>query len=305
MQSRGEALICTSDGTVVAAVEMADAHTANIETGIVRMVKAWEFPRDWSSTLNKGNVAKADGVSKLNGAGDYAISVFPLHSPHNATKTLHESLRIVVAIPLESFADSVLMSMRLWFIATSSAPVIYVLLAALGNIYIRYLRRASKELKHMSIAELQELTRKKKDAFRQAKAKEKELRDKSKGRLQRSSTMGRLTSFMSGGGQGSVLSRLTSRGNLAALEDDDDDDDEDAGGKSSWLSRSMSRIGRKSEAGTASRGSSWFGGSTRMSFFRKSPTGNAALEDVRVDAIEDGDDSPVEGRVSTPDRFAA
>merc|ERR1711988_2067684 len=71
------------------------------------------------------------------------------------------------------YADSVLQTLRYWFIATSAIPVVYCLIAAGYNIWIRYLRKTKRDLKDMNIEELKDIARKKKDAIaKHKKAKE-------------------------------------------------------------------------------------------------------------------------------------
>lgn len=156
IQGHGEAFICTSEGVVVAAVEMADTETADPLTGTVRMVKAWEYPRPWAGSIDASNVAAGSGESWF--SGDYIVSAWRLDSPHNSTSTLGDSLRIVVAVPSSAFADSVIQSMRYWLIAMSALPVAFILIASIVNLYLRFCTRR-RNFSDMTIAELKEMNR--------------------------------------------------------------------------------------------------------------------------------------------------
>lgn len=278
MRSRGEAFICTNQGRVVAAVEMADTLTADASTGIVRMVDAHEFPRTWAVELDPGMVALGDGQSKLVGDGEYLVSAWRMESPHNATATLGESLRIVVAIPSQVYADSVLTSLRIWFIAVSTVPVAFTVLATIANLYLRCRRKRGKQqLKDMSIEELQRVTKENQEKLRRHKQKLKEqaeadhafARDGS-GLLRRSTTVASVVSA------GSWLHRRTSRVFNRAS------------------SRPLSPDASQGSSPYASHGSSqgasgFFRRTFSSRFFRRSDSGSPkALADVNVDDSSDG-----------------
>merc|ERR1711988_1433832 len=59
--TRGEAFICTDDGLLVAAINMADAQTADMTTGEIAMTKAWEYGRPWASALDPNTVSAGEG----------------------------------------------------------------------------------------------------------------------------------------------------------------------------------------------------------------------------------------------------
>lgn len=223
MASRGEAFVCTASGVIIAAVDMADTQTSDAATGVVRMAKAWEYPRDWSVLLDASMVSTGDGQKKLTAAGDYLVSAWVLDSPHNATTTLSESLRVVIAIPTESFADSVIQSLRYWFITTSVLPVAFVTLGVIFNVYLRFFKRGERQLKNMTIQELQEITRQKKDAILRHKAREEQLRLSAQlGKMKSKSTVARMGSWIrsssgrslspTGRSSSGMLSRTFSRG---------------------------------------------------------------------------------------------
>jgi len=157
IQGHGEAFICTNEGVVVAAVEMADTETADPLTGTVRMVKAWEYLRPWASSIDEARVAVGSGESWF--SGDFIVSAWRMESPHNSTSTLGDSLRIVVAVPSSAFADSVLQSMRFWFMVTSALPVAFILIASIVNLYLRFCARGRRDFAHMTIAELKATNR--------------------------------------------------------------------------------------------------------------------------------------------------
>lgn len=169
IQSHGEAFICTDDGTVVAAVEMADTETADLSTGTVRMVKAWEFERPWASGLDDMMVGSGTGKSKV--FNDFLVSAWKMSSPHSATDTLGDSLRLVVAVPWSAFADSVLQSMRWWFVVTSALPVVFIVLAAMVNLYLRFKSKGAKSFKEMTIAELKAINRRRRSMSSLRKSK--------------------------------------------------------------------------------------------------------------------------------------
>lgn len=195
---RGEAFICTSTGAVVAAVEMADTQVAEPETGDIGMVDAWDFPREWASLLDEDWVAEGMGTSKLTGDGMYLVSTWKMESPHLQTEALKDGLRFVVAIPTKAYADSVLQSLRYWFIAASALPVAFVAVAVVCNIYLRFLRKGKKQLKDMTVEELQEITKQKKAAIamRRKLKNDEAARHRQANGTNRQGSTNRMTSFL-------------------------------------------------------------------------------------------------------------
>jgi len=172
MQARGEAIFCNDAGKVIAAEEMADAKMADPKTGDVEMVSALMYPRPWAGDWMQSLISTSDGSAST--SGEYLVSSWRLESPHNTTMSgpLGDNLKIVIAIPASSFSDSFLQSLRVWFIACAMTPVVFILVATVCNMYLRFKFSGKKKLKDMTIEELQEMTReRKKDliAFKEKK----------------------------------------------------------------------------------------------------------------------------------------
>lgn len=208
-QSSGEAFICTAGGTIVATSEMSEAMAADPETGAVKMLNAWQYPRGWANeeVLSMQVVKAGDGESMI--VGDQIVSVWKLKSPFNATAALEDSLRIVIAVPSGAFADSVLQSMRFWFIAVAAMPVVFLFAAAFVNIYTRFCtRRGARQFKDMTLAELKAMNKKRLKAKKLGRSKSFMAGGRSQSRL----FGGRSMSFMSSSPSGDQgrLDRLKS-----------------------------------------------------------------------------------------------
>jgi hypothetical protein len=215
-QCRGEAFICSTNGDVVAAVEMADTETADGLSGTVQMVKAWNYRRPWAAGLNANGVIFAAGDSVL--VGDTLVSVWPLDSPLTATASLGDSLRIVIAVPTDAYGDPIFLSLRYWFMMVCALPVAFILVGVFHNCWFRFIRKGSKALKDMTIEELAAVTKMQKEAIAAHKKAEKEknakAREETRSILANKPPGLRKSMSVASSGAFSVLSRMTTVGNL-------------------------------------------------------------------------------------------
>jgi hypothetical protein len=159
-RTRGEAVICTDDGTVVAAVDMALAQDADLNSGAIQMVKLWQLAFNWSSGLTENVVREASGGTETHSG--YLVSVWKLNSPFDTNYTgvmdkLGEKLRIVVAIHQDAFADTTINSMSWYFIIVSLLPVVFVVLMSFANLYYRYCVSSKHEQEDLTMEEIQRL----------------------------------------------------------------------------------------------------------------------------------------------------
>jgi hypothetical protein len=162
VQSRGEAVICTNDGTVVAAVDMASAQFADAMSGDVGMVKIWDFPRNWSSAIKPALVDSASGDSIIEGG--YLVSAWRLDSPFQPNLTgvmdsLGDKLRLVIAIHQDAFADAMIHSLRFWFIVVSALPVAFVVVMVIVNLYSRFCVPNKMKPQDLTFEEMQRAAR--------------------------------------------------------------------------------------------------------------------------------------------------
>lgn len=162
VQLRGEAIICTFDGTIVAAVDMAKAQAADENSGAVRMVKIWDFPADWSSIVDEGMLSSGNGDTVLHSR--YLVSAWKLESPFepnisDVMDALGDELRLVVAIHQDAFADAMINSMRFWFIVVSALPVVFVVVMVVANLFSRYCLSNKMQQSDLTYEEMQRMAR--------------------------------------------------------------------------------------------------------------------------------------------------
>lgn len=148
--SRGQAFLCTTEGDVVAASDMAQAFHVIPATGHLRAAKVWELTQPWASDVTAYWVKKAK--EKDNGivSAGYRLSIFPLEGPSLATRSLGENLRIVIAVRVDAFYDPVLGPLLSFYIGIGGIPAILLVLATLIAGYLQW--RASRKGKSGTIA---------------------------------------------------------------------------------------------------------------------------------------------------------
>jgi len=138
--SRGEVMLCTSEGNLLAASDMADAIRVDAVSGLVQAAKVWEIDRPWASGITAAWIDKARADSSF--VNDrYRISVWPLGGSRDATRSLGENLRVVLAVRGDAFLDSVLGPLLPWSIATGTTPAIILVLFTLLAAYFKCCHR--------------------------------------------------------------------------------------------------------------------------------------------------------------------
>ncbi|CAE8656631.1 unnamed protein product, partial [Polarella glacialis] len=133
MLSQGQAILCTSNGDVIAAADMADGVKVIEDSGNIRVAKVWEASPSWASAATKDLVSNAAvGVSVL--AGEYTVTARKLEGPSGDAMNIGPSLRLVLATPLISFMDPLLYQLQPVSIAASAtlpAVMVIAMVAAL------------------------------------------------------------------------------------------------------------------------------------------------------------------------------
>jgi hypothetical protein len=163
VQTRGEAVITTDDGTVVASVDMALAQKADPNSGAIEMVKIWEFASNWAAGVSEEVVRSGSGGTELHSG--YLVSAWKMNNPFEPNSTigvmddLGEKLRIVIAIHQDAFADAMIHSLRVWFIVVSMLPVAFIILMSIANLYYRFCVSNKPEQEDLTMQEMQRLAR--------------------------------------------------------------------------------------------------------------------------------------------------
>ena len=133
--SRGEAFVCTTSGSVVAAADMADQLNVEKSTGQIRASYIWELAREWAPVIETEKDflknTPRDGVL----SGGYRVTSWKLGGLRNSTPELDDELRMVLAVPGNAFVDPILGPFVIPGLATAAAPFVIVLLVAIRSVY--------------------------------------------------------------------------------------------------------------------------------------------------------------------------
>jgi len=138
--SKGEVIICDSDGRVLVAADMFDTLMVNAATGSLSSPKVWELDRPWTSAVTPDMVEKPPSAEiGINStvAGGSSVTVQRLAGQTNATLILGEYLRVVIAVPNDAFIDKVLGPLVWLGMVTSFTPVSTVAVATAVAVYLK------------------------------------------------------------------------------------------------------------------------------------------------------------------------
>jgi len=149
--SRGEAFICTSDGTVLAARDMALGLSIDPSTGTLNARSVWDLPRPWAPQANAAVVSAAVGAS---GNSQLLDSLGTLFDPSANSRSevwvyrlngisqpeMASDLRLVLAVPRSAFIDSVLGPLTPACLFFGCLPYVLWVGAFLIAIYIKQIK---------------------------------------------------------------------------------------------------------------------------------------------------------------------
>mmetsp|Transcript_65257 Transcript_65257/g.121659 ORF Transcript_65257/g.121659 Transcript_65257/m.121659 type:complete len:1026 (-) Transcript_65257:166-3243(-) len=141
--SKGTALICTNEGAVLAALDMASTVWVDTFSGVVRNADTWEYASDWAKSVSADMAAGASGSMTMH--ANHRVSVWPLDSPDRGAASLGSTLRLVVAIPRDEFTDSILGAIGVPTVVVAGLPVLAAVLLTIRGMYKRCWRRRGRK----------------------------------------------------------------------------------------------------------------------------------------------------------------
>jgi len=139
--SRGEVFICTESGELVAGSDMADIIRVDPETGAIRPRALADLDRPWvmkGDSEQMGTFVRKAYPDRTYGQLGYRVSAHVLKGFTEETRTLGDDLRLVIAVPNESFVDDVIGNLVTLSLGTSAAPLAVVLLLTLWSGYLKF-----------------------------------------------------------------------------------------------------------------------------------------------------------------------
>mmetsp|Transcript_64010 Transcript_64010/g.113854 ORF Transcript_64010/g.113854 Transcript_64010/m.113854 type:complete len:682 (+) Transcript_64010:87-2132(+) len=139
--SKGQAILCTESGDVIAAADMASAVSLDDETGQLRVAKVWEASNSWASVVSEELVEEAEKGVYLE-SGDFTVTARKLEGPNGDALNLGERLRIVMGTPTLSFMEPTLFSLTWFCCGVSATPAAVMVLAMMVALLLK--RRKKK-----------------------------------------------------------------------------------------------------------------------------------------------------------------
>jgi len=142
--SRGEVFICTESGELVAGSDMADIIRVDLVTGAIRPRALADLDRPWvmkGDAEQMGMFVRKAYPDRTYGQLGYRVSAHVLKGFTEETRTLGDDLRLVIAVPNESFVDDVIGNLVPLSLFTSAAPLAVVLLLTLWSGYLKFFAR--------------------------------------------------------------------------------------------------------------------------------------------------------------------
>lgn len=130
--SRGYAVVCSSDGVVLAAADMEDAVHVDLQNGTVTMVRVWEIDSSWAPAAKADFIASAPKQEDIREEGGRRITAWSLECLRNSTSLKGvEDLRLVLAVPKDAFIDELIGPLVPVAIGLTVAPFAIVFLLML------------------------------------------------------------------------------------------------------------------------------------------------------------------------------
>jgi len=138
--SRGEAILATAAGDVIASTDMASAVKLDQETGRLLVGKVWEATADWARAITADMISRgARGAYGESGA--YTLTVRRLEGPNGDAMNLGETLRLVMGTPIFAFMDQTLFTLTWPSCGVSAAPGVALVCGVLFACFRRRRKR--------------------------------------------------------------------------------------------------------------------------------------------------------------------
>jgi len=132
--SKGEAILCTESGDVIAAADMSSAVSLDDESGELRVAKVWDAANQWASAVTEALVTEAEKGNYLE-SGDFSVTARKLEGPNGDALNLGEKLRIVMGTTTLSFMEPTLFSLTWFCCGVSATPAAVMILAMLAAFF--------------------------------------------------------------------------------------------------------------------------------------------------------------------------
>jgi len=139
--SRGEAILATSNGDVIASADMASAVKIDMDTGNLVVGKVQEASTNWARDISEELVSNG-AKGRYAESGAYTLTVRRVEGPNGDPLNLGETMRLVMGTPIFAFMDGTLFTLTWPSCGVSAAPAVAL---AFAVIFACFRRRRKKQ----------------------------------------------------------------------------------------------------------------------------------------------------------------
>lgn len=139
--SRGEAILATSNGDVIASADMASAVKIDMDTGNLVVGKVQEASNDWADDITE-ELVSSGAKGRYAESGADTLTVRRLEGPNGDALNLGETMRLVLGTPIFAFMDGTLFTLTWPSCGVSAAPAVAL---AFAVIFACFRRRRKKQ----------------------------------------------------------------------------------------------------------------------------------------------------------------
>jgi len=134
--SKGEAVLCTGTGEVLAASDQRLAMKVDEDTGDVRAALVWEMARPWAQVTDEYWIWRARR-GQDRGTDGYTITAWTVDGTSNATAEVGQHVRLVLSIPTSAIVDDVLGPLVTVGIIVSVIPAVTIVIMTVVAAYFK------------------------------------------------------------------------------------------------------------------------------------------------------------------------
>jgi hypothetical protein len=122
---RGDVVLATETGDLLAAADMAWTVFLDPVNGSMRQKKVWELERPWATAIDQTFLRKGRGqqvgfVKEMNG---YVVTAWKYHGLPGPLLGMEDAVRLVIAVPYDAFVDDVIGPLVTVSLVTSVTPI--------------------------------------------------------------------------------------------------------------------------------------------------------------------------------------
>jgi hypothetical protein len=133
--TRGDVVLTTVTGDLLAAADMAWTVDLDPVNGTMRQGKVWELARPWASAVDPGFLRKARGAQTYKSTGGWRVSAWKWDGLPGDMLELEGILRVVVAVHGDAFIDRLVGPFVMVSLVASASPICIVGVLTFGMLF--------------------------------------------------------------------------------------------------------------------------------------------------------------------------